>query len=118
MKAASTDDRFQDDKKGGPIFTEGALSSWSSSQEDGARGPHLPGKMGPGAQSKEGPQNFMTPGIARISGHAFTMSRINCIIKSNNITVTSAASIALMHVLTHVHVLKRPLDSINLKRKV
>ena len=68
MKAASTDDRFQDDKKGGPILTEGALSSrpsyredgaggGPSSQEDVAGGPHLPGKMGPG-----GSQNFMTPG--------------------------------------------------------
>ena len=57
MKAASTDDRFQDDKKGGPILTEGGLSSQpsyrkdgaggASSQEDGAGGPHLPSKMGP-----------------------------------------------------------------------
>ena len=27
MAVASTDDRFRDDKKGGPILTEGALSS-------------------------------------------------------------------------------------------
>ena len=39
MKAASTDDRFQDDNKGGPILTEGALSSRSSYREDGAGGP-------------------------------------------------------------------------------
>ena len=49
MKAASTDDRFQDDKKGGgPILTEGALSFRPSYREDGAEGAYLPGRMGPG----------------------------------------------------------------------
>ena len=68
MKAASTDDRFQDDKKGDPILTEGALSY----REDGAGGAHLPGRMGPGGPIfpvrwgqggpiEGGPQNFMTP---------------------------------------------------------
>ena len=52
MKAASTDDRFQDDKKGGPILTEGGLSSQPSYRKDGARGGHLPRRMGPGGGPK------------------------------------------------------------------
>ena len=74
MKAASTDDRFQDYKKGpGPILTEGAYlpshltgrmgPGGPSSREDGAGGAHLPGKMGRGGPIEGGPQNFMTPGI-------------------------------------------------------
>ena len=74
MKAASTDDCFQDDKKGGPILTEGALSSRPSYREDGAGGAHLPGRMGPGGPifpvrwGRGGPieggsQNFMTPAL-------------------------------------------------------
>ena len=39
-----TDDHFRDDKKGGAILMEGALSSrWE---------PHFIGKMGPGGQTK------------------------------------------------------------------
>ena len=75
MKAASTDDRFQDDKQGALFSQKRALSSRPSSREDGARGAHLPGRMGPGgpifpvkwgrgAPIKGGPQNFMTPAKA------------------------------------------------------
>ena len=62
MKAASTDDRFQDDKEGGPILTEGALSSRYLTGRMGPGGAHLPSKMGPGGPIEGGPQNFMTPG--------------------------------------------------------
>ena len=73
MKAASTDDRFQDDKKGGPILTEGALSSRPSYWEDGAGGAHLPGKiglggahlsgkMGPGGLDRRGAPKFYDTG--------------------------------------------------------
>ena len=76
MKAASTDDRFQDDKKGGPILTEGGIfpailpGGWGPGGpihapgrlEDGAGGPPSSRSMGPGGggRSKGGPQNFMS----------------------------------------------------------
>ena len=72
MKAASTDDRFQDNKEGGPILTEGALSSrhltgrmgpgGPSSREDRAGGAHLPSKMGPGGPDRRGASKFYDNG--------------------------------------------------------
>ena len=60
-----TDDRFQDDKKGGPILTERALSSRPSYRKDGAGGAHLPGKMGPGGPDRRGAPKFFYTGITR-----------------------------------------------------
>ena len=70
MKAASTDDHFQDDKKGGPILTEGPYLPGHLTERMGPGG-HLPGRMGPGGPIfpvrwgwggliEGGPQNFMT----------------------------------------------------------
>ena len=47
MKAASIDDRFQDDKKGDPILTEGAYHPGHLTGRMGP-GAELPGRMGPG----------------------------------------------------------------------
>ena len=64
MKAASTDDRFQDDKEGGPILTEGALSSRYLTGRMGPGGAHLPGKMGPGGADRRWAPKFYDTGPA------------------------------------------------------
>ena len=49
----------------GPILTEGGLSSRPSSREDGAGGPHIPGKMGPGGPDRRGAPKFYDTGAAK-----------------------------------------------------